>query len=182
MIANQIAGLLTGGVAASLTDYESIQTVSVGAGGSSTISFTSIPTSYSHLQLRFIAAGTSTPVIALRFNSDSGANYVRHRLQGTGAAAQASANTGETSVTMFGSAGLPTASTFGASVLDVLDSANTNKYKTVRALDGVDTNGAGTIEFLSSLWMNTAAITSITLTLNSGNFSQYSSFALYGIK
>jgi hypothetical protein len=83
---------------------------------------------------------------------------------------------------MFGSAGLPTASTFGASVLDVLDASNTNKYKTVRALDGVDTNGAGTIEFMSSLWMNTAAITAMTLTLNSGNFSQYSHFALYGVK
>lgn len=179
---NNIAALMGGGVTAAATDYESIQTVTVGAGGQATISFTSIPTTYSHLQLRYIAAGTATPVVYLRFNSDSGANYVRHRLQGNGTAAQASANTGETAVTMFGSAGLPASTTFGAAVLDVLDSANTNKYKTVRALDGVDTNGAGTIEFMSSLWMNTAAITAITLTLNSGNFAQYSSFALYGIK
>ena len=161
---------------------EPIATNLVGAGGTATITFSNIPNTYKHLQIRYIAAGTATPIVYIRFNSDSGANYVRHRLQGNGTAAQASANTGDTAVTMFGSAGLPAASTFGAAVVDILDYANVYKYKTVRALDGVDTNGAGTIEFMSSLWMNTAAITSITITLNSGNIAQNSRFSLYGIK
>jgi hypothetical protein len=83
---------------------------------------------------------------------------------------------------MFGSAGISAAPIFRASVLDILDYSNTNKYKTLRALDAGDSNGSGNMEILSNLWMNTAAITSITLTLDSGNFTQYSSFALYGIK
>jgi hypothetical protein len=31
--------------------------------------------------------------------------------------------------------------------LDILDYANTNKYKTVRSLSGLDTNGAGVSGF-----------------------------------
>jgi len=178
---NNIASMLGagGGVA---TDYESIQTFTAGAGGSATITFSSIPSTYSHLQLRFIAAGTATPALYIKINSDSGANYVRHRLQGNGTAASSSSNTGDTQMVVFGSPGLPASSTFGACVIDFLDYSNTNKYKTNRILAGVDTNGAGNIEFASNLWMNTAAISSLIITASSGNLSQYSSFALYGIK
>lgn len=177
-----ILGILASSRLSAVGDYESIQTFTAGAGGSATITFSSIPSTYTHLQLRFIAAGTSTPALYIKINSDSGANYVRHRLQGNGSTAQASANTGDTQMVIFGSPGLPTASTFGATVIDFLDYSNTNKYKTNRILAGVDTNGAGNIEFASNLWMNTAAISSLTITASSGNLAQYSSFALYGIK
>jgi hypothetical protein len=75
-----------------------------------------------------------------------------------------------------------TANVFNGYVVDVLDYANTNKYKTVRALQGFDSNGDGRIYLGSNLWKNTNAVTSITLTAFSGNFVQYSHFALYGIK
>ena len=74
------------------------------------------------------------------------------------------------------------ASTFTAGVIDILDYANTNKYKTLRTLNGGDANGSGNIQIESGSWRNTAAITSITLTHNGSGFTQYSSFALYGIK
>jgi hypothetical protein len=181
---NNIAALNNSGApAAPVGAYESIATTTVGGGGSPTITFSSISGTYKDLQLRFIAAASTTlPTLYLRLNSDSGANYVRHRFQGNGTSASSSVNTGETAAYMFGSAGVPTASIFCASVLDILDYSNTNKYKTLRAMDGADSNGSGVMECLSNLWMNTAAITSITLTLDSGNFTQYSSFALYGIK
>jgi hypothetical protein len=73
-------------------------------------------------------------------------------------------------------------SVFAANVIDILDYANTNKYKTTRSFSGADNNGSGFVQFMSGLWMNTAAITSITILPNSDNFAQYSSFALYGIK
>jgi hypothetical protein len=41
---------------------------------------------------------------------------------------------------------------------------------------------AGEAFFMSSLWMSTSAITSIKLYPNTGNWAQYSHFALYGIK
>jgi subtilase family serine protease len=73
---------------------------------------------------------------------------------------------------------------FGAAIIDILDYANTNKYKTIRILSGNDNNGSGTIRFSSgALYSNTNAVSSITLVSgSSGNWSEYSQFALYGIK
>jgi len=69
----------------------------------------------------------------------------------------------------------------GGFIVDILDYANTNKYKTVRSLNGNDANGSGSMNLSSNVWLSTAAITSLTLS-SSSDFRQYSSFALYGIK
>jgi len=74
-----------------------------------------------------------------------------------------------------------TASAFGTAVIDILDYANTNKYKTVRTLAGWDANGSGLVSFWSGSWRNTNATTTITLLPNLGNWAQYSQFALYGV-
>jgi hypothetical protein len=132
--------------------------------------------------VRLIAAGTSLPAMYLRFYSDSGANYTRHRLQGNGTSALADGITATNQVSIYGTPGLPAANTFGATIIDILDYENTNKNTTVRILAGVDNNGSGNIELTSSLWSNTAAINNIYLAPSSGNFSQHSQFALYGIK
>lgn len=76
-----------------------------------------------------------------------------------------------------------TASVFGVGVMDILDYTNTNKYTTTRILGGADINGTGRTVLGSGLWMNTAAVSTLTIiTDNASTFSQYSSFALYGIK
>ena len=184
---NTLAGIIaSSGGAAAGGSYESIATVTVGAGGSSTVDFTSIAGTYQHLQVRYLARGTFSGneiAIRMRLNSDTGSNYARHLLEGDGSTAAAYA-TASGNLMALGSipAATGTASAFGGGVVDLLDYANTNKYKTSRALTGQDRNGAGTIDLASSLWMNTAAVTSITLFADSGNLAQYSSFALYGIK
>jgi hypothetical protein len=66
-------------------------------------------------------------------------------------------------------------------ICDVLDYANTNKFKTLRSLTGNDRNGSGSIWLDSGLWRSTSAITSIKFTTGTA-FAQYSQFALYGIK
>jgi hypothetical protein len=71
--------------------------------------------------------------------------------------------------------------------LDILDYANTNKFKTIRGLSGWNNNdtvdGNGSVRFISGLWRNTAAITSLKIVPEAAvNFKQYSSFALYGVK
>ena len=73
---------------------------------------------------------------------------------------------------------------FAGSVTDILDYANTNKYKTVRHLGGLDVNASGDyrISLISGLWMSTAAITSITINPSNNNFAQGATFALYGVK
>jgi hypothetical protein len=74
------------------------------------------------------------------------------------------------------------ANIYGAGVIDILDYANTNKFKTVRSLTGTDLNGSGQIILGSGLYQQTTAITSITLEANGVNWLTNSSFALYGIK
>lgn len=173
------------------TSYESIATVTVGSGGSSTITFSSIPSTYKHLQLRISSQtnrGTfGTDFGVVRFNSDSGSNYVRHFIGSDGASALVGATTSTTFATA-ATSGTSTGGTFGANVIDILDYADTNKYKTLKNLSGNDLNGAvggyyGELYFLSGLWMSTSAISTITITPNSGTlFTQHSTFALYGIK
>lgn len=190
MIGNIAAGLYGVGVTPSTSSYESIATVTVGAGGQSTISFTSISSTYKHLQIRGILRGTGSVAdyntTTLTFNSDTAANYSIHGLQGTGSSAGAygTANTSNIDCgTLTGNSN--TANAFGVTVIDILDYASTSKYKTVRSLTGQDSNNTyGIVQFLSGSWRSTSAITSITLKASSGtpNFNQYSQFALYGIK
>lgn len=187
---NVLAAIHGTGVAASTNSYESIATVTVGAGGSSSISFSSIPSTYKHLQIRGISrctkADTGSENVVMAFNGDTTfTNYNTHLIDGDGSTAYA----GQVQVSGFYSQAAltignnATANVYSATIVDILDYANTNKNTTVRVLTGIDTNGYGQIRLASSLWMNTAAINSITINPRSaGDFSQYSHFALYGIK
>ena len=182
-----LASAMTSG---QLGSYESIATVAVGSGGQATAEFSNIPSGYQHLQIRFIereesGAGNGTSQLVVRFNSDSGTNYTLHRLYGNGASALSDAYTSLTAIRVSGStAASSTASTFGAGVIDILDYKNTNKNTTVRSLAGADLNNVSGAMFISSgAWLNTAAITTITITsLAAVDHNQYSHFALYGIK
>lgn len=188
---NSIAAINgNGGIAG---DYQSISTVSLSSPASS-ITFSSIPATYQHLQIRLIAHCTDTSATGYglyRFNSDSSASYASHVLYGTGSAAGANTGLG-TSTTRSYWGTIPSqasasflSSSYSATVIDVLDYANTSKYKTTRILHGEDQNTftTGSIELISGLWQNTAAISTITIGLDAGtNFSTYTHAALYGIK
>ena len=175
---NNIASMLGAGVAA-VGDYESIATVTVGSGGTTSVTFSSIPSTYTHLQIRALSLASSAGASAqLEFNGVTTPNavYYTHYLRGSGAAAQA----GSTSQDQYFPDFQGGSSSPGGAILDILDYANTNKYKTTRALSGYDANGSGYIALTSSLWQSTAAITSINIKYTT--ILQYSSFALYGIK
>ncbi len=167
------------------SSYESIATTTVGAGGTSTITFSSIPSTYSHLQIRILSRSTfatfNTSVI-IRANSDSASNYSYHSLSGDGASASSYGVATDTlGISQMYPGASATSGIFGTGVIDILDYANTNKYKTIRSLAGYDRNGAGIIAFMSSGWRSTSAISTLTFTTD-GNFAQYTSIALYGIK
>jgi hypothetical protein len=170
--------------AAIVGDYQSIATVTVGSGGSSSISFTSIPSTFKHLQIRIMGLGNTAASGLMRFNSDTSSNYSWHALYGDGASAAATAETSTGFVIGNGFGSGPSSSTIPfVTVTDVLDYASTSKNKTVRSLDATDKNGSGYVVLLSGNWRNnTTAISTITIAPNSGNYTQYSSFALYGIK
>ena len=183
MIGNAIAGLYgVGAPPIPPTAYESIQTVTVGSGGVSNLTFSSIPSTFTHLQIRYIARNSSLASnTIMRFNSDSGSNYSTHYLVGNGSSASSGAEVN--SAYIYTDILSQTSTYFSPTVIDIFDYANTNKYKTSQALSGMDMNGSGTIWQVSGSWRNTAAITSITLSIGAGfNFAQYSHFALYGIR
>lgn len=162
--------------------YESIQTVTVGAGGAATVSFTSIPSTYKHLQIRCSMLQTSSTDIFIKLNADNGNR--NHYLAGNGTTAYAGSDIAPGSNGQyFGNVGSGTTYPM-ASVTDILDYTNANKNITVRSLGGVENNSGTTssrVWLYSFLFSATSVVTSVTFTSGS-TFAQYSSFALYGIK
>jgi hypothetical protein len=160
----------------------------VGAGGVASVTFAGLPTGgqYAHLELRFIGTRSvsSEGFVIMSFNGDTtNANYPNHDLYGTGSVAGASAAVGSyAGIALQRLGGSDASSTFGAGVVSILDFASVTKNKTVRNLGGIDRNGSGNLVFASGAWLNTSAINSIRLVSNSGNFAEYSQFALYGIR
>jgi len=185
MIGNIIAASLDIAAAVSTNSYESIATYNL-ATTTASVTFSSISSSYTHLQVRAIAksstTGTSVNDMWIRFNGDTGSNYAWHYLMGVGSTVLAGSGATQTKCLVPNPAPYVGNTPFGTIVMDVLDYGNTNKYKTARSLAGADLNGTGWVSLSSGLWMNTAAITSITLLPGADSFVQYSSFALYGIK
>jgi len=150
------------------------------------VTFSSIPQNYEHLQVRaFMRTNYSgfADGVSYRINSDTGSNYKAHFLRGDGSSASAGVDT-TTSIFAGDIAGNGSgASTFSTLILDILDYTNTNKYKTMRDLIGIDNNGNGYVSLFSGLWLSTNAINSLTFFPTYGTtFSQYTTFALYGIK
>jgi hypothetical protein len=173
-------GIIDSGGAGGGSSFESISTVTAN-GSSAVLSFTSISSSYKHLQIRGIANDAFRSNLRMTFNSDSGANYAFHMLYGNGSAAQAVGTSGANYMDYVGKAE-STSSTYGASIIDIIDYASTTKNKTVRTFFGYDFNGGGWAALTSGLWTSTAAITSITITNPNGNYTAGSTFSLYGIK
>lgn len=162
----------------------------VPATAQSSITFSNIPSTYTHLQLRYTARATDSDTnqfIYIKFNGDTAANYSAHRIVGDGSTAATGYNTTDGKIYYVGQvpAASATSGIFGSGIIDILEYTNVNTYKTIRGLFGYDANGSGNMYFGSGNWRSTSAINSITIThqaTTSGGLAQYSSFALYGVK
>ena len=173
----------------SLGSFESIATVTVGAGGASSIEFTSIPATYQHLQVRIITkrvGGSTVDDTMLRLGTggtiDTGTNYNFHQLLGDGSSAAGGGINPVSNIYCITDNSSAT-STFGAGVIDILDYASTLKNTTVRIFEGYDANGSGIIFIRSGLWRNTGAVDTIRFYPNTGTgLAEHSTAALYGIK
>jgi len=171
---------------------EAISSITV-ASAQSSVQFNNIPQTYSHLQIRSIGTtDRSTYALdqfALRFNGDSGNNYSFHYLRGNGSSAVSSGGAGYSYIYIESSfSSTAGANIFAASIIDILDYTNTNKNTIVRALSGLDVKGTinavgGFVALSSGAWLNTAAVTSLSIKSNYDQQIQpYSTFTLYGIK
>lgn len=186
-----ILGVIASSISGNLysTSYESIATVTVGAGGSSSIVFNSIPATYKNLQIRYLArtdrSGSAEDNIQLRFNSDSGNNYNTNVFYGDGSGFGSFSD--GTSVTFntrtMAAASSASANVFAMGIYDIFEYSNTSINKTVKALSGYDQSASAQVRLSSGIWFNTAAISSITMVSSTNsNFVQNSTFALYGMK
>ena len=183
IMASEISGHLY------VSSFYSIATVTA-TGGSNTLTFSNIPQTYTHLQLRGIARDGRADIndaLFVQFNSDSGTNYTAHGLAGrttspTVAVAAYDSRLNQTGAyTARVSSANTNANCFGAGITDILDYTNTNKYKTVRTISGYDNFSDGEVDLYSAAWYSTAAITSMTIIGVNGNFYAGSTFALYGV-
>jgi hypothetical protein len=178
-------GVVAGGA------YESIASAT-GTGSSGTITFSSIPSTYQHLQLRTFAISTNTSPqsgqnITLTLNGDTGNNYARHAMEGDGSAIYFNSAASTSSGLLFRSLMVTSGGVIGgAGIVDIHDYSNTSKNTTLRGFAGgnrnVTTDLNTFVGLYSGVYLNTSAINSITLTSGSGNFTTSSIFALYGIK
>jgi hypothetical protein len=155
------------------------------------VTFSSIPQTFTHLQLRCFIRGTNvsnaTDNMLLTLNGDNtSGNYgYAHFLNGNGSAVSSSiiSNVAGQSYGAIVSSGTTTANVFGAIIIDILDYTNTNKNKTIKSIGGFDGNGSGTIGIYSDAWYSTAAVNSLLLQITGSpfNFAAGSVLSLYGI-
>lgn len=188
-----ILGIFASGANVAAGAFESIATAT-GTGSSGTITFSSIPGTYQHLQIRFISKSTQGGVATLypftiRFNGDTSANYAYHQLRAANVTAGAFGTADASSISSNGSVILNSSSGYAnmhtTGIIDIHDYASTSKNKTLRMICGSDPNTTASVVSLNSgLWFNAsiAAITSIDIIVGTGSWTTTSQFALYGIK
>lgn len=172
---------------ASPSSFESIATAT-GTGSSGTITFSSIPSTYKHLQVRLLLRGSATSTnysAKFQLNGDTGNNYAYHILLGDGTSVSATGSSSSGDMPIFRSASASyNTGVMGVAIADIIDYASTTKNKTVKVLTGVDNNSTtgGYISLNSGLWINTAAVNSLTITVGANTFTTATQVALYGIK
>lgn len=175
--------------AAAVASFESIATVSV-TSATQPITFSTIPQTFTHLQLRGIARSSRNSYINnlhLMFNT-SGPSYIDQNILIYNTQLNTGTNGNDFSGLKTDYIYMPTsqysANIFGGYVFDIYDYTNTNKNKVIHVIGGACDGGANTFAgFGSKTMVSTAAVSTITLTQSgTTDFEQYSHWALYGIK
>lgn len=165
------------------TTYTPIATTN-GTGSSGTVTFSSISGSYTDLILVASMYGTIDDTgVKMTFNSDVGNNYSYTILRGNGSAASSHRASNVGRIDLFYNNGLgSTNGVYAPAIISIQNYSNATTYKTSlsRSFDQIN-SGTGEVLATVGLWRNTNAITSITLTTTSGNFTSGSTFTLYGI-
>jgi len=163
-----------------------ISSVTVGAGGASTIDFTSIPqTPYTDLIVVYSARTSVVAVsaqLSLKFNASTG--YTAKELLGSGSAVYSFSQSGANfAIPGAGAVGNgATANTFANSIIYIPNYASsTNKSFSIDDVN--ENNGSESWQTIyAGIWSNTAAINQITLYPNGGTIQQYSTAYLYGLQ
>ena len=165
--------------------FQKIASVTVGAGGASSIDFTSIPATYTDLVVKFSLRSADTSTLSkITFNNDnSTSNYSQRRLYGDGSTSASDTLTSLGYLSPIGAgASSYTANTFGNAEMYIPNYAgSTNKSVSIETV--LENNFATGVyaTLTAGLWSQTSTITSIKFAPFSTTFVQYSTATLYGI-
>ena len=155
-----------------------IATTTLGSAASS-ITFSSIPATYTDLRLVF--TGTVNGDTAyMTFNSDTGTNYSRTYLDGDGSTATSGRATSASNMRLSGIMTSLTSTIPALITIDIFSYAGSTN-KTVLQTLSVDKNGTGEVATQVHLWRNTAAITNVSLNAGVSTFTTGTTATLYGI-
>ena len=158
--------------------YSTIATNTVSGSSTNSVSFTSIPSTYTDLVLIVNSSRTTSGVgnIYLRYNNDSGSNYSATRVYGDGSAVGSFRQTS----TIWAIGGNQT-DTMTTTIFHIMNYANTTTYKTMMSRYASTGSGDSTSAGVA-LWQSTAAINRVDCLLTASTyFTAGSTLTLYGI-
>lgn len=155
----------------------------VGAGGSATIDFNTIPGTYTDLVIKVSVRNSAAAIydnLLVKINGVTTSQSNRSIL-GVGSGTPSSVS----DTPIYGLAVVgnnATASTFSNVEIYIPNYASTTTNKSV-SIDGVTENNATAAgaTLIAGLYASNTAVTSVVLAPNSGTFSQYSTAYLYGV-
>jgi hypothetical protein len=166
-----------------MATFIKIASVTVGSGGASNIDFSSIPSTYTDLVVKLSArsassSGSNWHWVKILVNNQS-TTYSYKQLFGSGSSAGSGG--GSAALAAYATDTNATSNTFSSSETYFPSYAgSTAKSYSNDAV--TENNGTAALtSFFSTLYTGTAAINQLTLSLETGNFAQYSTATLYGI-
>ena len=189
---SKTSNFLSGNAPVSFGAFDLLETTTL-ASGASSVTFSGLGSysAYQSLQIRMITrldVATTNAGLRVNLNGDTGSNYASHHIEGDGGGVYVNAQTSQSfaRIGFLPGTGIASAA-WGGVIFDLLDFNSSSKNSTMRTLSGfADDSGTGStprIYLRSSLWNNTAAVTSIAIgNSDTGNFFAGSRFSLYGVK
>lgn len=162
-----------------MTAYKSIMSIVLGS-TASTVTFNNIPQTYSDIILvaNFGRSAADTGSW-FRVNNDSGTNYCTTNISGTGTSAISGKDFSVNVGRYFRS--LSNQTTNNSIIMDFMNYANPNIYKTILTRGGTSAGTGSGTEANVNVWRSTSPITSISLITSTGTYSSGSVFNLYGL-
>jgi hypothetical protein len=151
------------------------------SGSQNSITFSSIPSTFTDLVIVTNIRAASLDSYRMRFNGDTGSNYSFLVLRGDATSASSYRVSNKTLIELYGVADANT-STLANTIYYIQGYSNTSIYKTalLRMNNSTESSSNNQMEQAAGNWRSTAAITSIEL-FTPPNFGSNSTFSLYGI-
>jgi hypothetical protein len=151
------------------------------ASATGTVTFSSVPQTYTDLIIVSSRQQASAARLYLRFNNDGTSLYSDTWLSGEGATVYSGRDTSASAISLGGIWNGTTTTTWATNITHIMDYANTTTFKSTYARDSNDKSGTGTAEIIIGLYRSTSAITTVNV-VGGSNFSIGSTFKLYGIE